>query len=106
LQIQEHYKASSHPHAETCSKIWEADWAYLHVPAHSAAYVLHPKYQSERLQENDDVWNDFMDVCLKMLGPEQGALAVAQYSLYQEHQGRFGHAMTIGGQLTVPTHHN
>jgi hypothetical protein len=93
LEIQEKYETCTLPYAQQLRDQWTKDWEYLHVPLHSAAYALHPRYQDDSLQNNVDVWPEMLDVCHKMLGPEAGALAVEQYNLYQEGQGAYGTAM-------------
>ena len=76
-------------------KQWVADWEYLHVDFHAAAYALHPKYQDESMPSNSDIWPGFLTVCDKLLGPEEGALAVEQYNCYHERQGIFGMDMAV-----------
>jgi hypothetical protein len=120
LEVQETYNSSNHPAASACAKIWETDWQRLHVPLHSAAYVLAPRYQADDLWGNDDLWGDFLVVCEKILGAEAGNLAVQQYSMYEQQQGLFGSAMAKAsadsmsphewwaayGSSIVPVHHS
>jgi hypothetical protein len=69
LEIQSHYENSSSPHAAKLKEQWCDDWDYLHVPAHSAAYVLNPKYKGDDHRGNSDVWSEFLEVfcCLSTL---------------------------------------
>ena len=48
LEIQEHYNKSVSEHAKKCGEQWAKDWQYFHVPIHSCAYVLHPRYHAGR----------------------------------------------------------
>ena len=104
LEVQEHYGKSDHPAAKACGTVWEADWAYLHVPFHSAAHVLHPRYQCDDKRSDDALWSDFLAVCEKILGPELGNMAVQQYSMYEQQQGLFGSAMAQAAAESMEPH--
>ena len=104
LGIQEHYKKSKNPHAAKCASIWQADWAYLHVPVHSCAHLLDPSYQTDGLGDDDDLWSELLVVCEQVLGPEQGALAVQQYNVYATQQGIFGTEMAKSSAKTMSPH--
>ena len=93
LEIQEKYKSGSLPCAKVLQQQWETDWAYLHVPMHAAAYALHPRYREDHLQQNGDIWPEMLEVCARLLGDEDGALAIEQYNLYTEGTGAFGTTM-------------
>lgn len=103
LELQVHYNKSPHPSAAACAQIWQKDWEYLHVPIHSAAHALNPRYQSDNLMDDEDVWTEFLDVCEKMLGPVDGQLAVNQYAAYASHKGMFGNAMARGAAADTET---
>jgi hypothetical protein len=93
LEIQESYNVCKMGCAKMLQEQWAEDWEYLHKPIHSAAYVLHPRYSEDGLQQNNDVWPEMLEVCNRLLGDVEGALAVEQYNLYQEGHGAFGTAM-------------
>ena len=104
LQIQEHYNSSKHIAAQRCGSIWAKDWEYLHTPIHSCAHMLYPRYQTDNLKDNDDLWSDFLDVCERVLGAEDGALAVQQFNLYHEQQGIIGNKMAQGAANSMAPH--
>jgi hypothetical protein len=104
LAVQQAYANSNFPHSQQLGELWKADWAYMHVPAHSAAYVLHPRYQKEPMQENTDVWPEFLDVCTTMLGEAAGSMAVEQFNLYQEGKGLFGSGMAQQSATRMAPH--
>ena len=101
LGIQEGYKNSKHPQASKCAEIWAKDWGYLHKPIHSCAHVLDPKYQGDNMQDDNDMWSDFLHVCEKLLGAEAGNLAVQQYSMYGQRAGMFGNSMAQAAAETM-----
>ena len=65
--------------------------------------MLDPRYQSDNMQDSD-MWGEFLEVCEKMLGPDDGNLAVQQYNMYQECNGIFGNAMAQSAKETMEPH--
>ena len=104
LAVQQAYTDSTFSHSKQLAGLWKDDWAYLHVPVHSAAYVLHPRYRAESMQENGDVWPEFLQVCTKMLGEDAGSMAVEQFNLYQEGKGLFGTGMAQQSAARMAPH--
>ena len=104
LEVQEAYKSCdstvlSPAVVKLLQEQWTKDWEYLHVPIHSAAYTLHPKYKDDAMQENGDVWPDFLQVAFKLLGAVDGSLAVEQFNLYQ--QGDMTDGQIINNEFLV-----
>jgi hypothetical protein len=63
-------------------------WAYLHVPLHSAAYCLNPRFHGADHFADPEVHDDFVSVLREMLdGEVQVSVALAEYKRYHEKTG-------------------
>jgi hypothetical protein len=63
-------------------------WEYLHVPLHSAAYVINPRFVGSSHLDDPEVRDDFQDVLTQML-PDADAVAEAmlEYMSYNKKEG-------------------
>ena len=91
---------STFEHAAKLLEQWTVDWRYLHSPIHCAAYVLNPVNRGKAMQQDPQIWPQFMEIVHKFLGPEQGSLAVEQYSIYEEVTIGFGGEMGAASAKT------
>jgi len=73
----------------------------MHSPVHTAAYVLHPRYQDVKHHLDIPVWCDFLQVAERLLGPEKGANAVNQFHNYRSKMGLYGTEMAQSQKCSV-----
>ena len=76
-----------HERKKFCSLIMDR-WAYLHVPLHSAAYVLNPRFIALDHFSDPEVRDDFVSVLRSMLKDEaRVSAALGEYNQYHNKVG-------------------
>ena len=78
-----------------------ARWNYIHIDMMAAGYILNPRYRHliDEMQENDEVWEGFLDVVAKLTpNPESANKALTEFSMiYKAGLGSFAsEAATFG----------
>jgi hypothetical protein len=79
-------------------------WAYLHVPMHSAAFCVNPRFHGIKHFEDMEVRDDFVSVVSDMLGDAHGAKVlevITEYEAYHQKTGAWSSPLCWHDYKTV-----
>ena len=96
FQLQEKFSSTLRPsHKQDVMSFFSNAWSELHIPLHSAGFVLNPKFQLYEQTSNEDVMGDFLNMCTVWGFQEMDILR--QLARYRRREGLFGRQSAIDG---------